>query len=207
MIQPLKSNIWCWVPSREATDDIFIVYADLDWPRDVVVLLDRSVLVFVSLVSPEIHLPSQAAFGQSAAAATELIRVEDEGGLTCVWKDMSQWLHDSVMEHNSMVSSSPCLLSVSLVVWTVIHSSIFYARARQGSTFDKLPVHRSVTEKDEQTFTLKLLPFFFFQFTSHALWEEASYSYFGGQSSFMPKALIKFSTDILWFPSKQLTAV
>lgn len=28
MIQPLKSNIWRRVPSREATDDIFIVYVD-----------------------------------------------------------------------------------------------------------------------------------------------------------------------------------
>lgn len=76
--------------SAESGSDRWYFHS-LCWPRDAVVLLDCSVLVFVSPVSPGIHLPSQAEFGQSAAAATELLRVEDEGGLTCVWKDMSQW--------------------------------------------------------------------------------------------------------------------
>lgn len=116
-------------------------------------------------------------------------------------------MHDSVMVHNSVVLSSPCLLSVPLVVWTVIHSSIFYGSARQGSTLDKLPVHRSVTEKDKQTFTLKLLPFLFYNSPHMHCGRKLHIVILVANLHCITKALIKFSADILWFPSKQLTAV
>lgn len=200
------SQVQHLMSSAESGSDRWYFHS-LCWPRDAVVLLHCSVL-FVSPVSPGIHLPFQAAFGQSAAAATELIRVEDEGGLTCVWKDMSQWSMTQWWYTTQWYyHHRACCLCLWLFELLFIHpfSMAVPGRVPPWTSCLFIGVSQRRTNKQHHTQTATIS---FFQFTSHALWEEASYSYFGGQSSFIIYiTYIKFSADILWFPSKQFTAV
>lgn len=193
--------------SAESGSDRWYFHS-LCWPRDAVVLLDCSVLVFVSPVSPGIHLPSQAAFGQSAAAATELIRVEDEGGLTCVWKDMSQWcMTQWWCTTQWYYHHRACCLCLWLFELLFIHpfSMAVPGRVPPWTSCLFIRVSQRRTKKHSHT---NCYHFFLTNHLTCTVGGSFIYcSYFGGQSSFMAKALIKFSADILWFPSKQLTAV